>query len=144
MISFKEKFYDAIRQKLDRVDYEVFVNPSSKELKELQGTSRYGVRFLINFKTKEIFFFSGDMLHKTFMDNSPDCPRYREYTMSGKGLDYIFTGTMLSNSYESDNINYFYQENKYKKELKLLLAQDWSWLSKWINVQEVQKLIVVQ
>lgn len=85
--TFKKKLFD------------IFVNPTSKELKELKKY-QIGVRFIVDNKNKKMYVFSSDLLH-----NSAAAKLNLDYTrFSTKRTDLYFgEGSISGNKILVDN-----------------------------------------
>lgn len=101
-----EKFYNGFMHY--GTEIEVFVNPSSKELKELKDNNSE-IRFLANMKEKKVYMWDGDRVtHEDAVDGGvmPTSGfNYRRYVFTGENADIIFGGTVLTQSgkLESDS-----------------------------------------
>jgi hypothetical protein len=121
---------------------EVFLNPSSKELRDIPSFPAY--RFLINFKTKEFYAWHVNTFHDNIMDfvsskNLAKFPKFKEYWYGHKNNDYIFTGSVdPDGSVYSDHM---YTLKKDGDNLKLL-KHDFSWLKHFININKLKDLLL--
>lgn len=151
-----EKFMTAF--KLFGHDTEVFENPSKKEFKELSDASRGVIRFFINFKTKKVIMWNGNVAtHGNAAQNGVE-PKpnfnYNKYALSGKDADIIFGGTLergyvLSDSWDATpdanyptpdlakNIQSYTIDNVNK-----MAKNDFSWLDRYnIDGKRVKELV---
>jgi hypothetical protein len=111
-------------------DYEVFVNPTSKERKEVTVASDYrGYRYLLDFKQKKVYIVSSETFHEELMNRTPELPNFNEFWHQGKHHDRIFTGD-FSGRHSSDAL---YAPIYTNQELRELLKQDWNWAKRYID-----------
>lgn len=154
-----EKFYKGMHQRvMAGGDFEVFVNPSSKEMREFSQadpTDRWngvGYRYVLDFKEKNAYIFSLQMFHETFFNEDPRYPKYTDYWDKGVGLDYLYTGHREFGEDKSDALNHFYGEAKswtnggngymFREQLNKLANQDWSWTNKYTDANKIQRLVL--
>jgi hypothetical protein len=118
------KFFAYLKEEyLSRTyDYEIFVNPSPKELASIEGRP-IEVRFFVNFKKKVIVVWDAKLLHMSLLNNNEQVQKvvgiknYAEWAKS----DEIFSGygTVRNGkitSLESDGIDvYAGYEDYYRK-----------------------------
>ena len=130
-----EKWLDDVTEYGDV--YEVFVNPSRKEIAELDRTG--GFRFIVNHKLKEVYMCSAYSYHSTMWNESEVHKRigfYFEQYTDGKGFDYIYCGDGMKNSrYGSDTMEKLGVMEPEK--LEKLANQDWKWVKKYLNTDEI-------
>ena len=139
----KEKYLNTFHQDYGNEDFEVFINPSKKELRELVNQEG-GFRFLIDFKNKKFYAFSSRMFHDTVISKLPNLPNWIEFWKKGVGLEYIYTGAKAGDRYESDAMIRFGAESyKYEGKLKQLSEQDWRWTGSFIDAKAVKKTVDV-
>lgn len=101
--------------------YEVFVNPSQKELSDLFKEGISYIRFLIDFKEKKVYMWDGDFLH-TDMSRRIKKP----YRLGGV-KDYIWgDGRLRNGKIENFNLS---SSRLYKDDAKKIKQSDW--LSKY-------------
>jgi hypothetical protein len=135
-----EKYLNTIKQRGYMAgDFEVFMNPDSKEVREVQMGSE-GYRFLIDFKNKNSYVISANAFHETLMDEDPVLPSFKEFWYGGKAKDRIFTGDYTKGS-KQWNSDAMYQGLYTNDELTNLLDKDWKWLRHTLDIKEVQNLI---
>ena len=140
-----EKYMTAVKYAGDT--YEVFVNPSKKELRELDS-----IRGLIDTKTKKLYVWSAHINHHNMVNNNKMIQRdtgltdFRKYWKEGDQLDHIFTfDTEGELDYvNSDNIDYIAREVTTEKaldDMNTLYDADWSFMKKYTNPNMIKKLI---
>ena len=118
--------------------YEVFVNPDRKEIRSMDKTGGY--RFIVNHKKKEVYMCSANSYHSTMWDESEVRKRigigFDQYTLTGKGFEYIYTGDGITNGrYGSDVMETL--GTNYPEKLQKLANQDWKWVKKYLNTDEI-------
>jgi hypothetical protein len=118
--------------------YEVFMNPSRKEIRQLDKSGGY--RFIVNHKKKEVYMVSANSYHSTMWDESEVRNRigfsYDSYSYNAKGFDYIYCGDGITNGrYGSDTMETL--GTNYPNQLEKLANQDWSWVKKYLNTDEI-------
>ena len=113
-------------------DYEIFVNPSKKELSEFGAE---GFRFIADAKKKKVYVFSPYILHQ-FAANEI-------YT----GIElfdspYLLAGTMHGRPPKVEDLVPFAEDAKEifgKKFYKKFKEYDWSWVNTYFNIKELDK-----
>jgi len=124
---------------------EVFLNPSKRELKDAIAVTGYGYRFMVDFKKKEFYAWTDRIFHDHIMTWLRDeqgrnyLPDFHSYWYKGKENDFIFTGsysTYDGGTFESDHM-YTVEKNG---SLDALLAQDMTWLNKYIDSKKMKAL----
>jgi hypothetical protein len=104
--------------------YEVFVNPSKKEISEFKD----GYRFVANAKDKKLYIFNVHILHQLAANDLWDSIDLYE-------SPHILTGTIVGNKIEDlvpfgEDAGLVYKK-KFFKDMK---EYDWSWLGKYFDV----------
>jgi len=129
--NIKEEWSDTIeRQYGTKVQFDVFINPSRKEIMEIVDERYKTFRFYAN-SNKKFYVFSSELLHLDVIE------KFGENWKSRKGL----TGTAkvygkTIQFLQSDEINAFLQNGpRYTKAeyFKNLIENDWSWIDKYLN-----------
>jgi hypothetical protein len=148
MKSFKEQYYNST--KIRGTTFDIFVNPTRKELAELKSISKEGVRFFVDCKKKNIYMYSAEVLHDDMVDHISDLSwfNYTKYYMEGKQVDRVFSGHMAWGSkVESDTWNIGGDLWRHARtpeniaDMKTLLFTDMTWLDKYISAKEVKSII---
>ena len=121
--------------------YDIFINPSKKELKEI-GDSSYrgtGFRFIIDFKKKNVYAFSTEMIHRWALESFDywDDLYYIPYFDKGLGSDRYFFGHVIGNQVLSDiwsgyeyRIRNLHQDIPIEK-IQKMKSYDKSWIKKY-------------
>lgn len=161
-----EKFFNAT--KTHSGIFEVFENPSSKELKELMDSSPYGVRWVANFEQKKVYMWGTNAIHDEIIIANPKMvPKefnYKGYWYEGKYIDKVFTGAMMrhgtveSDTWKGDGDLWQTakrlrdirrmdnpkdtQLQEMKERLNTMASNDFGWLNKWMTGNEVKKIVV--
>ena len=111
-------------------NYTIFVDPTRKELAELDGN----YRFLADAKKKKLYAFSVYILHQLAANDiwEKDVDLYKTPhilagTISGKDIEDLVP-------FAEDASEVF--DKKFYQELK---KHNWSWLSKYFNISELKK-----
>ena len=119
-----------------RSNYEVFVNPTKKEIKDAIGDSD-GYRYTIDFKHKKVYVFSADAVHEDLFNMVDELPSYFMYWNGDRTHSFIFTGAVeRGNVHYSDAILVYAGD-----DLRALLDQDWKWVSKYLDVKAIRNMI---
>jgi len=134
-----EQYYDALQ--IGSHTFEIFINPSKKEIKEVSNYSGRGYRFIIDFKQKKFYVWADVIFHEVVMDfmkeqGNKQIPDFQQYWYKGKMNDTIFTGSSDVYGYHSDHM-YTLKKNG---DLEKLLKLDMSWLSRYIDVDSLRSL----
>lgn len=146
-----EKYLTSIKHGSKMND--IFTNPTKKELKELEvwgNDNRFqGFRFIVDFDTKTLYVSNTIMIHYDMFlvpEIKASVGTWSNYI--GKGSDKIFTGDCESHDFKNINSDTYYISfgNGARREsvldnLKKLRSKDFSWLSKWMNPQEVIDIV---
>jgi hypothetical protein len=141
-----EKYLNAVKYTSDT--YEVFVNPSKKELRAFSG----GLRGLIDTKTKKLYIWSVWINHHNMVNSNKMMQRetgltdFRKYWKEGDQLDHIFTFDSEAelDYMNSDNIDYIAREVTTQKtldDMNALYDADWSFMKKYMNPNITKKII---
>ncbi len=135
-----EKYLNSISGYDD--DYEVFVNPSKRDIRDIMDKSGYGYRFLINFRDKKFYAFSANTYHQVFFDylsKQERLPEWTPYWQMGKGNDYLFSGhTDSGGRVDTD----YFMQKRTEENLTKLLNQDWTWAKKYVDIDAVRNMII--
>ena len=121
---------------------EIFKNPSKREIRDVLDQSRHGYRFLINFKTKSFYIFSANTYHQVVFDEiwkEEKLPNWTSFWIGGKGNDYVFSGHQDSGGRPDTD---FFMQRRTEEDMTALIDQDWSWLTKWIDIDKVRNMII--
>jgi hypothetical protein len=141
-----EKYLNAVKYTGDT--WEVFVNPSKKELRAFSG----GLRGLIDTKTKKLYIWSVWINHHNMVNSNKMMQRetgltdFRKYWKEGDQLDHIFTFDSEAelDYMNSDNIDYIAREVTTQKtldDMNALYDADWSFMKKYMNPNITKKII---
>ena len=152
-----EKFYNAT--KIWGHDVEIFVNPSKRELRDIQEKSPIGYRYIVDFDNKKIYYWHSEVIH---IDILQDFPRmvpqfnhgnYLNYVHSGAFSQRIFTGhgTWGSKEVESDTWKIGGDLwNAIGKDDDLLISKlreftklNMTWLNKYLDTKQVKRFAEV-
>jgi len=104
--------------------YDIFKNPSNKEMREVMENNRY--RFIASSQKKILYVFSPSLLHDFAAE---ELGLLKDYNSSQSKLLF---GVAHLNKIESI-WKYKILEKTVKKEIKKM---DWSWAIKWLNIKE--------
>jgi hypothetical protein len=133
-----EKFFDAMKHNGDI--FEIFVNPSKKELKEVIAFSGHGYRFFIDFKKKNFYAWSDVLFHEPAMGKIKELdssiPTFHAYWYKFKGSGDYFTGSSTGREVYSDYI----QTVEDMQTGQQYLDHDWSFLKRYLSPSEFQDL----
>lgn len=134
-----EKFFTGLNRSGNT--YEIFKNPSRKEIKEASDFTGGGYRFLIDFKNKNFYVWPETLFHEFAMTEikktDQGIPTFQAYWYKGKGGGDIFTGSSTGRSFYSDYIG-IVEDNQTGEQY---LKHDWNWLKKYINIDELYEMI---
>lgn len=151
----KEDFHDSVKIYGKMVD--IFVNPSMKELKELDP--KYGYRFIIDSKKKKFYVWSAEYTHSTILDEKliPDFKSHSDYFSRGEGADRFFTGHSDDPSGKFNDIysdtfygvhgssDFGYAAKNHGVEIvnniRKLKKEDFSFMNKWFDEKKIYKII---
>ena len=136
-------------------DVEIFINPTSRELRDLKNV--YGYRFFIDFKKKNLIIFQQELFHRSAMDTKAgkylDFDWYKYWAGTEKAIEYIFMGDC--NDYfkdvnsdalwdletEVDPDDEIYES--LLEKLKVLASHNYSWLKKYgFNPKEIKDVVL--
>lgn len=151
-----EKYVNSIKNK-EKV-YDMFVNPSKKEIAEIESQSfnGEGFRFLIDFKEKKVYMWSTEVIHEKMIEENPSIfPQiiWKEYWSTGLDTDRFMSGHVESGKVGSDIWRAFEEKAKRLKgniakegyqraKFYNMERNDFSWLAKYdINPNEAKKLV---
>jgi len=109
--------------KIGRIpSYEVFVNPSLKEINQAGG-SDHAVRFVADFKNKKLYVFSVDCIHNDFFENMKRLDVSADLSYCSIGIADIEDGKLEFDSVEQGRI---------RKDDKWARLDD-KWLNTWFK-----------
>jgi hypothetical protein len=112
--------------------FEVFVNPSKKELKEV--TDEDGYRFTIDFRTQKVYVQGALSFHEDLFNSTPDLPKHKHYWYGDFRLHtQIFTGNFARGTMIDSDVLGRYK----KQEIIDLLEQDWSWVKRFLPADKI-------
>jgi len=123
-----EKYYERI------YDHEIFVNPTSSDIKDLKKAGVKIVRFLVDPNKKKVYVWDYSLLHVDVMERLPGVDEWDEKLI----MKYIpGTGEIKGNKikmYNSDEIEYRIENVQFEKSD---LVKGWNWIWKknlnWVN-----------
>jgi hypothetical protein len=137
--------------------YDMFVNPTKKELREIESQSfqGYGFRFMADFKEKKIYMWSNEVVHQEMIEKNQSLfPQiiWKEYWHNADEADRYISGHIDSGQIKSDVWRSFGSRFKAAKgdgtRIGLQRApfynmemNDFKWLSKYIDPKETKKLV---
>lgn len=134
-----EKYLNTIRQsKYNIGDYEVFINPTRRELIEV-SEGGYGYRFLFDFKNKKSYAISTNAFHMTLMNELSELPDFDSFWYNGKH-PYILTGdvNIVRQEPSSDAL---YADVYKRFQVQEMLDMDWSWIPKSFPIKKIQDML---
>jgi hypothetical protein len=117
-----EEWADTIKDKRGET-YEIFVNPSQKEITDFVKEEIEYIRFLIELKNKKVYVWDGDLLHEDAAKelNKP-------YSTSGE-KGYVYgEGTIERGKIFIEGLSYTKQE-----DINEIGVGKHPWLSKYFN-----------
>jgi hypothetical protein len=133
--------------------FEVFKNPTRKEIKELLDVG-YGLRIIADIPKKNIYMASGDIMHRHMLSSTSVKKDvafdWNDYWDKGFGADHIFMFAVDNNmkNIDSDSLyNLIFvgsqsMKNENKTRIDSLLSNDFTWLKKYqLNSTDVMKYI---
>jgi hypothetical protein len=127
-----EKYFGTVRTFTPPAgDYEIFVNPSKKEMREATDEDG-GYRYIIDFKRKKVWMWNANAIHM-------DIFNVVDEIKPDDDLALLFTGDFDGKKYNSDTLN-MYDE----KDAKALLNQDWKWVDRYLDAKAIQYMIKKQ
>jgi len=108
---------------------EVFTNPTKREFNDARDQSGdKAVRWAADNKTKTLYVWSSDGLHQDVLNRVFGSFRYPSHILTGiavqKGGKWVVEG---------DGVPML----KLYKDVETLKKTNWSWIEKWINIDEV-------
>ena len=134
-----EKFFTGLQRYSET--FEIFKNPSKKEIKEVSSHSGQGYRCLIDFKNQNFYVWSDVLFHEFAMTEikktDQAIPTFQAYWYKGKGGGDILTGSSTGRSFYSDYIGIVEDAHTGR----LYLKHDWNWLKKYIDIEELYEMI---
>lgn len=142
-----EKYLDTVKFHGSTVDF--FVNPDSKDLRELDKEKGSMYRFIADFDEKLLYVVSAaKMIHDDMFNSLPQIKKITSWPKYvGDGSDRIFTGDCYKGFKNINSDTYriaFIEGGRFKsrlENLKRLRDKDFSWLSKWMNPQEIIDIV---
>ena len=122
-------------------DYEIFVNPSKSEYRDLMMDD--GIRYTIDFRDKKIYVTSANVIHQDLWNVIPNLPDFDKYWSSYDGYrDMIYTGDFDGLRHSSDAL---FGPIHRPEELENLLKQDWKWVNRILpRGNDIPKIIKKQ
>lgn len=109
------------------ITFEIFVNPTSKELRELFLDSSDGaVRYVADFKSKKLYVWKSDYIHleglNALHDMIPD--------LKTGGFDFLTTGVA---KVTGNKLRFDYADAAWATAGKPWSVMDDKWLNKWFD-----------
>lgn len=148
-----EKYLNSM--KWDNKVYDIFVNPTKQEIKELEDNPYSSYRFIADMKTKTLYAFSYELIHNWIISEYSfeyfDHLSYASYVNEGIDADRYFFGHIENGRLESDTWRGFEwrmgresgSDIKIENIMKMQ-KHNKSWLSKYgIPPSSVQKMVDV-
>ena len=115
--------------KIGRQFMEVFTNPSKREFNDARDQSGdRAVRFAADDKSKLLYVWSSDGLHKDVLNRVLGNFRYPGHILTG-----IATQRAGKWVVDGDGVPLLFLY----KDQETLKKTDWSWVEKWINIDQV-------
>lgn len=151
-----EKYVNTIKHSSST--YDMFVNPSKKEIAEIESQSfnGEGFRFLADFKEKKVYIWSTEIIHAQMIEDNPKTFTqilWNEYWAHAMDADRFLSGTIENGSVESDIWRAFdskanrlkgnmAREGLQKAPFWNMERNDFKWLAKYgINPNEAKRLV---
>lgn len=106
---------------------EVFVNPTSAEVREIMRASQSSVGVIMDIKSKQIYFFSRDNLIHSHA--------WKMFRPSGESRTLYQTDTLVTAEFDKDQMFWnFDSQDAFADEriIKSIQKKDWSYFKKWI------------
>ena len=126
--NLNEKFYKGFKHKyMDNNYFEIFINPSLRELKDLISNSKHWkLRFIADKKTKKVYLVDSEVIHGVIADEIALSDDYRNL-LSGIGT---FGGKfeILSLSYDIESK---IKHNKGSQLVDDILDGEYDWLDRY-------------
>jgi len=141
-----EKYLTSMKHRGDIFD--IYVNPSDKEVKEI-GTN--DLRFIFDLPNKELYVFNAGILHDeaiTILHREGILTQfdYTSYWKTGKDSDKYLTMSKEGGEYFSDSLSDMIsrvkgeEKEKTIENVKKVLNSDFSWVrGKWFNHEAFQR-----
>lgn len=112
-------------------NYEIFVNPTKKELNEFD---KEGYRFLADAKAKKLYVFHSYILHQYAADHIfGEIDLYKS--------PHILAGTMYGKPAKLDDLVPFNSEadEVFDKDFyEKIKEYDWDWVKKYVNIPDLE------
>jgi hypothetical protein len=126
-----EKFLTAYQGPWGDEYFEIFVNPTKREMKDIQDKHR-NIRFIADSKKRKVYVFSTNSLHRRTWDEhiAPETGDSRKMYSD----ETLFGGAMEGNTL----VNYGVQDGLYPKDVlaEWVLHPDvWKFAQKWFDIQ---------
>lgn len=144
-----EEYVTSTKSKYSIGTWDIYKNPSPKEINELKKVEyrSKGFRILADFDQKDIYVANNNIIHLEMMKALPQLKlKSNDYVKFGSDRFMTFStmGDDMKSFVESDTINYWrYEMNDTLFRATLdLHNKDWDWLGKWFTVSEVKKLVI--
>ena len=135
-----EKYLNTIKQTLgyNDGDYEVFINPSKRDLKDA-WEGDYGYRFIIDFKNKKTYVAASSVYHTTMMDKLPQLPSHDSFWKQRKH-PYILTGDAEAYNHKVNSDALISGIYRYE-QIGDMLEADWSFVPKSLPIDKIKKML---
>ena len=128
-----EKYFGRVDKKYGEGSFEVFVNPSTKELKEVDNGD--GVRFTADSKSKRVYVWDADKaIHNSVWDEESSISKGRDFNSAS--CDEVLHGTceLKGGKFHMDYSDEMeYQESRKDFDVESLL-KTFNWVNKYIKI----------
>jgi len=118
-------------------NFEIFVNPTKKELSEF---GEDGYRFLANVKDKKLYVFSAYILHQFAAEHIfGEIDLYKS--------PHILAGTMYGKPAKLEDLVPFNPEADEvfdKSFYEKIKEYDWDWIKKYLNIPDLEKQMIIK
>ena len=136
---FNEEWYDTIRSKFNGKDYDIFINPNHRELREFRGKA---IRFIAFNKYKDLYVFPSNVLHFEVDELLGG--------RAGKDRNWWGVGERLSGQYSarvSDEFSPRRETELNGSPLKNYIMKEiyqgkYDWLNQYINISYIKDMII--
>jgi len=144
-----EKYYDSAGS----TGAEIFINPSKRDFKEMDA--RYGYRFFIDFRKKNIYMFNSDTYHREVIGTSGKYYKLNKelnlnwesyWNGTADSIEYVIMGdcNMNMSNVNSDSLMELADSwyDRSLEKVQTLTTHDYNWLSKYgFNPKEVKGMV---
>lgn len=146
----KEEYIDSTKSNHASGTYEIYKNPTSKDMSNLkEQPDRFkGFRIIADFDNKCIYISNSDIIHEDMFKclyKTDTRFRYNHFIKFGDSsiLTFQTVNDNMKGLLDSDALNYWYSgtNNTVIKSLRELYNKDYSWLDKWFNSKDVKDLV---